>query len=183
MLKKPIPTLPKPILMLKKPASRPVSRTALLFPSKPASRPVSRMALLSASKPSSRASIPQTRVVIRFLPPPCPDKPHAAKILQADGQHLVAVVDVPQDGILLINERFWPGWSATLDFRPVPLLRANVLMQAVVVPKGRHTLHLTYRSRWVFVGLALWGLAWLITLASLAMTVLWAEPTQPTENT
>ncbi len=183
LLKRPIPTLPKPIPLLKKPASRPVSRTALLFPSKPASRPVSRMALLSASKPSSRASVPQTRVVIRFLPPPCPAKPHAAKILQADGQHLVAVVDAPQDGILLINERFWPGWSATLDFRPVPLLRANVLMQAVVVPKGRHTLHLTYRSRWVFVGLALWGLAWLITLASLAMTVLWAEPTQPKENT
>lgn len=182
------------IIAVRLSASRPVSLSTIQKRAVrlhlPTSQPVSSTTAQNSATtrplvPSARregASSFGGRVVFRFLPPPCPTKPLAAKILQADGQHLLALIDAPRDGILLINERFWPGWTASLDFKPVPLLRANVLMQAVAIPKGRHTLHLAYRSRSVFVGLALWGLAWLIALASLAMTVLWAEPVQPKEN-
>ena len=45
-------------------------------------------------------------------------------------------------------------WSATLDGRPVPILRADYAFQAVPVPAGRHALRLEYHNRWLGRGAA-----------------------------
>jgi uncharacterized membrane protein YfhO len=71
-----------------------------------------------------------------------------------DGPSLTATVVAPRDGLAVIVDPFYPGWKATLDGKPVPILRANFAFQAVPVTAGRHELRLVYRNRWVGIGAA-----------------------------
>ena len=98
------------------------------------------------------------------LPPPgAPQAPVAAEGIRVDGPSLEATVVAPRDGLAVILDPFYPGWTATVDGKPAPILRADFAFQAVPVTAGRHELRLTYRNRWVTLGAA----ASLLTLAVL----------------
>lgn len=49
--------------------------------------------------------------------------------------------------VLLLNDKFDLGWQATLDGKPVPVLRCNFLMRGVQVPAGEHTVEFTFRPQ------------------------------------
>jgi hypothetical protein len=54
-------------------------------------------------------------------------------------------------GVVVLTDAYDPGWEATLDARPVPLLRANVAFRGVAVPPGEHVIEMRYRPatlRW-----------------------------------
>jgi len=55
--------------------------------------------------------------------------------------------------VLLIRNPWDPDWHATVDGRPVPLLRADYFLQAVAVGAGRHTVVLAYDDPWIRRGL------------------------------
>ncbi len=56
-------------------------------------------------------------------------------------------VDTPQRAVLILLDAFSAGWTATLDTGgEVPILRANVLTRAVVVPAGAHTITFRYET-------------------------------------
>jgi hypothetical protein len=61
------------------------------------------------------------------------------------------------DGILVVNDSFWPGWIATIDGNEVPIWRADFLVRAVPWPAGRHVLEMKYDPPEVRVG-------WLVSL-------------------
>ena len=88
----------------------------------------------------------------------------AAEAIRVDGPRIEATVVAPRDGLAVILDPFYPGWTATLDGKPVPVLRADHAFQAVPVPAGRHELRLTYRNRWVGIGAA-------VSVATLALLV------------
>jgi len=70
------------------------------------------------------------------------------------------------DGILVVNDSFWPGWIATIDGHEVPLWRADFLVRAVPWPAGRHVLEMKYDPPEVRIG-------WLVSLGgALACTAL-----------
>ena len=69
-------------------------------------------------------------------------------------------VSAPDAGYFVVNETWFPGWRATVDDRPAPILRGNVIMQAVEVPAGRHVVELRFRPGYVLYPLALALLAW-----------------------
>jgi hypothetical protein len=64
----------------------------------------------------------------------------------------------PGDGVLVVNDSFWPGWVATIDGREVPIWRADYLVRAVPWPAGRHVLEMIYSPPEVRIG-------WLVSLA------------------
>ena len=64
--------------------------------------------------------------------------------------------------MLVIPEMWDPGWSATVDGRPVAVLQANFNEQAVTVPRGTAEVRLTFRP----VGLAKGAV---VSLASLVV--------------
>ena len=72
------------------------------------------------------------------------------------------------DGLLVVNDAFWPGWEATLDGRPVPIQAADALVRAVAWPAGHHVLEMRYRPPEVRAGVAvsLAGLAALVGLVA-----------------
>jgi Bacterial membrane protein YfhO len=66
-------------------------------------------------------------------------------------------------GLLVLADAYDPGWRASLDGAPVPVLRTNVAFRGVAVPEGRHSVDLVYRPR-----SAVWGLA--LSVAALVVT-------------
>jgi len=54
-----------------------------------------------------------------------------------------ANLDAP--GALVLADAWYPGWQVTIDGRPAPLLRANYLFRAVLLPAGQHRVQFEYR--------------------------------------
>jgi uncharacterized membrane protein YfhO len=71
-------------------------------------------------------------------------------------------VTTGEDGVLLVRNPWDENWHATVDGRPVPLLHADYVMQAVAVPAGTHTVDLYYRDGAIGVGLWVSGVAWAV---------------------
>lgn len=61
-----------------------------------------------------------------------------AHIVEWSSTRVVVDVAAPAPGILVLHDTYYPGWRATLDTRPVPVLRADTLFRGVEMPAGRH---------------------------------------------
>jgi hypothetical protein len=84
------------------------------------------------------------------------------------GVQLQVVTDRPV--VLVVRIPFERNWHATVDGRPVSILRADHVLQAVVVPTGTHTVVFAYDDPWV--GLGILGSALVLCLAGAAAFVL-----------
>ena len=62
-------------------------------------------------------------------------------------------------GLLIFSEVDYPGWRASVDGVPVPIVRADYLLRALCVPSGDHYVELTYDPPLVKVGMAISGAA------------------------
>ena len=88
----------------------------------------------------------------------------AAEWLATDPDRPCVAVTTEAPGLLVMAETWMPGWSATLDGRPVPLLRGNHAQRVVPLREpGRHVIALRYDppGLWAGCGLSIAsGLAW-----------------------
>jgi len=67
----------------------------------------------------------------------------------------------PERGWLVLSDVYYPGWRATVDGNPTPVLRADYTFRAVNVPAGEHTVRMTFAPRTWYVGLVLSLISWL----------------------
>ncbi|HSL47965.1 MAG TPA: hypothetical protein VK878_02775, partial [Candidatus Deferrimicrobiaceae bacterium] len=77
-------------------------------------------------------------------------------------------VTAPRPGFVVLSDSFHPRWTARVDGRPAPVLRADHLLKAVPLPAGRHTLDLRFDPGLLVPALALFtalGVAGLIGAA------------------
>jgi len=73
----------------------------------------------------------------------------------------------PQDGWLILNDVWYPGWQAAIDGLPVPIEIANGAFRAVRVPAGAHTVEISYAPQSVSIGAAVTLAAGLIVIIGL----------------
>jgi len=76
-------------------------------------------------------------------------------------------VDSDGPGWLLVRSTHARGWRATVDGRPVALLRADGRHRAVAIPSGRHAVTLIYEPPWFWPGMALTLLSFATLIAML----------------
>jgi hypothetical protein len=83
------------------------------------------------------------------------------------------VVEAESDGpaLLVVNDAFAPGWTATIDGVPTEILAADVLVRAVRWPTGRHTLVMRYDPPEIALGIAVSGAAAVLALLLLLGSV------------
>lgn len=67
-----------------------------------------------------------------------------ARIVEYRPERVVVEAESPTPGLLVLSDSHHPGWRATRDGEPVPILRANGLYRAVRLPAGRHRVVFEY---------------------------------------
>jgi hypothetical protein len=87
-----------------------------------------------------------------------PRPPTPARIVEVARHVLVVDAEADAPGILVVSEPAYPGWTARVDGRPAPLLRADYAFRGVALGPGRHRVEMRFRSRPAEVGLVLSGL-------------------------
>jgi uncharacterized membrane protein YfhO len=69
---------------------------------------------------------------------------------------------VASPAVLILADAFYPGWEATVDGLPAPLLRANLMFRGLALEPGRHEIVFSYRP-------AAWRLGVAVSLGALAV--------------
>ena len=64
-------------------------------------------------------------------------------------------VQTPVPALLRLADLWYPDWVATVDARPVAILKADYLLRAVPVPAGRHRVEFRFQSKAVRTGFTL----------------------------
>ncbi|MEM1054546.1 MAG: hypothetical protein AAGI52_03390 [Bacteroidota bacterium] len=83
-------------------------------------------------------------------------------LIRHSPEEIVWAVEADTPSLLVAGEIYYPaGWTATLDSRPVPILRTNYLLRGVPVPEGRHIVTMEFAPEAHRQGLTI---AWVATL-------------------
>jgi hypothetical protein len=83
--------------------------------------------------------------------------------------------------LLVLSDRWYPGWTATVDGEPVEILRAYSVLRAVCVPAGEHTVTFRFQPaslRWgAWISTAGWGALVLTAMATAMRRAILARAT------
>jgi len=60
------------------------------------------------------------------------------EIVEYQSKHVRLNAETGTPAVLLLNDRFNPGWRVTVDGQPAPMLRCNFIMRGVYLTPGRH---------------------------------------------
>ena len=94
----------------------------------------------------------------------------AVKITDVGPDRLGLEVTADSAALLMLSEVWDPGWSATVDGTPAPVLLADHVLRAVPIPPGSHTVALRYTPPLLPLGLAITS----TTVVVLASAALWS---------
>jgi hypothetical protein len=95
---------------------------------------------------------------------PVPEGERAPRIASFAPDEVVVELDALAPGYVVLADPFYPGWEATVDGRPAPIVRADYALRAVRVDTGAKRVVFRFRPASVRVGL-------LLSLAGLAAAV------------
>jgi hypothetical protein len=77
-----------------------------------------------------------------------------------------------RDRLLVLLDSYYPGWIATIDGTPVPVVAANFVYRAIELPRGRHRVAFRYVSPPFTLGAWISGssiLAWVVACVALRL--------------
>lgn len=80
-------------------------------------------------------------------------------------------VTTADPALVVVRNSYDPGWSATVDGAPAPVLATDYLAQGVAVPPGTHEIRLVYRDDDIARGMAAGVIVWLLLLASIGVAM------------
>lgn len=81
-----------------------------------------------------------------------------AKIAASRSEVLEVDVSATQAGFLFLSDQYYPGWVASVDGTPTPILRANYVFRVVRVPAGDSKVVFRYRPRSLYLGASVSGI-------------------------
>jgi hypothetical protein len=89
-----------------------------------------------------------------------PERGSAARIV-VDAERVVEIeATLERPGVVVLADSFYPGWRASVDGTPAPILATNHLFRGVPAPAGTHRVRFEYLPRSVVFGGALSMLGW-----------------------
>ncbi len=91
----------------------------------------------------------------------------SARVLEAAEDAYTVRVSAPKAGMMRMAIPWFPGWSANVDGRNVPVQVIDHALMALALPAGDHEIRLSYRSTWFATGAVVTLVALLAVLAAL----------------
>jgi uncharacterized membrane protein YfhO len=83
-----------------------------------------------------------------------------------DGERAVELeATLTAPGLVVLADAYYPGWHATVDGRPAPIVPVNHLFRGVPAPAGPHRVRVAYHPARIW-----WGAA--VSAAALAIALL-----------
>ncbi len=92
-----------------------------------------------------------------------------ARVTESRRDRLRIVSDAVAPGILVVSDADYPGWQASVDGQPAPLLRADYALRGIALSEGHHEVELRYRPRALWAALALCSFASAFALLLIAL--------------
>jgi hypothetical protein len=108
---------------------------------------------------------PRREAVVEARLPGLPERPGAggeARVLAAEPDRVAVRAPSSGPGLLVLADVHYPGWTAEVDGREVPVERVNYLLRGVPVPAGVHTVELRYEP-------LSWTVGWVVSLVALVL--------------
>ncbi|MEZ6183395.1 MAG: hypothetical protein R3F62_00100 [Planctomycetota bacterium] len=129
---------------------------------------LSQVALLPDAKaeasPTQEGAQVDLKLDLRAIPGPrASSVPEALEIVVHDARE-VRVRAPGRAGVVVVLDTWFPGWTAEVDGRPRPLLRANVAFRGVEVSAEDRELVLRYRPRALRRGVIAWAVGCLLAI-------------------
>lgn len=102
------------------------------------------------------------------LPPFSDASPAKAKIsvLSWEADRMRLAVDSPSSGFVVVGDNYHPGWKATVDGKKTRIFRADYILRAVSVKKGKHVIEMVFRPRLALAGVWATAAGWPLLLAA-----------------
>ena len=98
-----------------------------------------------------------------------PAVPSSVNIISYLPEKVVLQARLPENGILVLSENYYPGWQAKVDGVATPILRANVTQRAIALAGGEHSVELVFDPLSLKLGAAISGLALMICLGLMGL--------------
>ena len=73
--------------------------------------------------------------------------------VEYSGNKLTLNFHMPESGMLVLSEIYYPGWKAFLDGKEKEIYKANYLFRAVYAPEGNHHLELVFEPAHFTIGM------------------------------
>lgn len=102
-------------------------------------------------------------------PQPASEPLPAPLFVTDDPGEVVLSVDTPRPALLLLADMMAPGWQVEVDGRASPLLRADLVLRAVALEAGPHTVRFHYSDPAVSRGLTLSLAGGIVTLVMIVL--------------
>jgi hypothetical protein len=83
-----------------------------------------------------------------------PPSGHAARIVRDDPEVVEIDATLTAPGLIVLADSFYPGWRATVDGAPAPIVPTNHLFRGVPAAAGVHRVRFEYRPTSVAIGAA-----------------------------
>lgn len=78
-------------------------------------------------------------------------------------------VTVTDNALLVVSEPWYPGWEASMDGRPAPIIQTDYAFQGIEMPAGTHRVVFRFRPTALFRGAALGAVALLLTVVAVTL--------------
>ncbi len=88
------------------------------------------------------------------------------EIVHLEDTEIVLQTQSLSDSFLVTSDIYYPGWEATLDGEPVPLVRTDYVLRGVALPAGSHEVRFEYHPKSFYTGMT-------VTVLSLLILILW----------
>ena len=72
-----------------------------------------------------------------------------------EGKYVITVTGAPEEGVLVFNQTYFPGWNATIDGKPTKIFPVNVRQIGIEMPKGNHTIIFRFTPTYLTLGLVI----------------------------
>ncbi|REJ88381.1 MAG: hypothetical protein DWQ34_22610 [Planctomycetota bacterium] len=91
-------------------------------------------------------------------------------IAESSATRMVVDVELTRPGLVVVSGNYDPGWRASIDGAPAEVAPANLVMRAVAVPAGRHTVEFQYSPAAFRIGRSISLVALVVAAGSLIWT-------------